>query len=144
MDIVDDKGFEIYIKSQFDKEKIGKLVTKNIRMRFEQSFNEPGPSKITKNINYRIEGDDLIIYSDSLVPLFLEKGTKPHKIKQKDPNKPLAFRASRSVINKDGHKFNAGDWVKTKEVNHPGFEARPFIEKALFLSSKQIENNLFK
>lgn len=55
--------------------------------------------------------------SDLEYAAFVNDGTRRHTIRAK--NKPyLVFRVG-------------GQWVKVKEVNHPGTKARPFLDRAL-------------
>jgi hypothetical protein len=72
-----------------------------------------------------------LIYTDSLIYLWVDKGTKKHDIKPK--NKPrLTFRtgynaktAPNRIGSGAGGKF--GGWVSTKKViKHPGTKARTF------------------
>lgn len=60
---------------------------------------------------------------------FLEEGTAPHLIRAK--NKPyLHFKASN------------GNWVKTKEVKHPGTAPRPLLEDTIKNNIDSLRNDL--
>lgn len=90
------------------------------------------------SVKSKIEDNVVTIYTDNKILTFLEKGTRPHKIRAK-PGKMLAFRSQSSGVRKDGSKFSFGDTIFTKEVNHPGFEARPFFEIGIFLAKNEIQ-----
>lgn len=123
------------------QEKVAAIVRDCIKLAFEGTIGKS--SKITQDIKYRIEKDKIIIYSDNPVPKFIDEGTQPHKIKAK-PGKKLAFRnTSGTVKSKSGRVINFGDWVFVDEVNHPGFEARPYIELALFQARHRLKKELF-
>lgn len=113
---------------------IGELVVNRIRKMLRASV---GGSKtdLEDTIKYKIDGNDVIIYSDNKITMFLDKGTKPHKIHAK-PGKSLAFRAGQS---NSATGTQMGDTIFAKSVDHPGFVGREFFTHGVFLSVPEIK-----
>lgn len=140
MQIVNDKEFDLYINKLIDRDEIGKTIVKNMKNMFDATTGKP--SKTAKKFYYEIEGDNIKIMHPTAVPIFIDKGTKPHEIKAKN-KKALSFRAGKQMT-VGGNKIQPGEDVVLKSVKHPGFVATPYIEIALKLSQNQIKNKLFK
>lgn len=68
---------------------------------------------------------------------YVDEGTRPHIIRPKSPEKPLAFRGNYSARTAPiakahvGSGQSSGAWVKTFVVFHPGSDARLFAETYL-------------
>ncbi len=120
----------IAVKKGLEKKykEIGKIVCKNLGDVMEQSLGK----KTTKvnNIKFKIEGNEIIIYTKDPVVTYIEYGTKPHIIRPKF-KQALKFQVK-------------GETVITKEVHHPGTKAKPFIRQGLFISKPEIQNILNK
>jgi len=93
--------------------------------------NVGGYTKLVDTVGYEIHDNVIEIYCTSKIGKFLEEGTKPHKIRAKN-GKALAFRSRGSAVTKKGKKINFGDKVVVQEVNHPGFDPRPWFHIAVF------------
>lgn len=135
LDVALDKNLS-YIKDM-----IGQEVVNKARMIMNGSVNNKPASKERQDaIQYKVEGNKIIIYSEDPVIKFLEEGTKPHVIEPKDPRGVLAFQAQETVKGKKGKIYQFGDWVVAKKVNHPGTKGMAMISRAIFLTQKQIPN----
>ena len=151
---VNEKAINDYILNNADK--VGKMAVDKIRLLLEASTHEGrvNNKKLLDGIYYKIVNNEVLIYSESPVAKFLDKGTKPHIIRAKPgykrdkrgvlrPN-TLSFRAGEVVYRKDGSKINYGDWVHTPEVKHPGTDGKEFVAKALHLLKNDIMKELVK
>lgn len=82
--------------------------------------------------------------------IWLDGGTKPHPIKAKNvPN--LIFRDGRGFTPKtkvkvfaSGPGANTGQWVKKKEVRHPGIDAREWSKEIVKRRQKKFAARLSK
>jgi hypothetical protein len=84
----------------------------------------PGNGKVANEWDIRLDKDGVVIYNDEFgdIVLFLEEGTKPHKIKPKHRD-ALAFEWRNAPFDANGKN---GKYL-FKEVNHPGIAARHFV-----------------
>lgn len=128
------------LKASLDK--IGSLVAKKAKLLLEGHVGRP--TKLSNSIQYRVEGRDVVIYSDNKILTFIEKGTQPHEIRPKKPGGALAFRANSGGVRKNQTKYEMGDTIITKVVHHPGTDAKPVLSAALFLSKPEILKELKK
>ena len=124
-------------------DELGEKAVEKIKLLFEGSTNSGKSSKIVGGITYKIVGNEVHIVSESPVPKFIDKGTKPYTIRPKN-GKTLKFRVLENVVGKNGHTFKTGDWVATKEVKHPGIKKREFVSNALHLLKNDITKILTK
>ena len=143
MSFLNRREFEREIKKQIERNyhKVGQHVVDKINLMMEGAIGNP--TKLTNAIRYEIKNNEINIVSDTPIPLFIDKGTKPYIIKPKNPRGVLAFKAQETITRKDGSKINFGEYVVTKEVKHPGIMPREFISAALFLSQKDFPGLLF-
>ena len=128
------------LKEQIIKEKleeIGQLVVEKAKLMLDGDLKTKN-SPILKGIKYRVKGHSVYLYVDNKILVYLEKGTKPHDIKAKN-GKSLKFR-----FGEDGPKGSYGKEVFVKKVHHPGFEAKPFIHKAIYFNKAKIKQILRK
>jgi hypothetical protein len=139
-EIVNDREFELFVQRNLNYDSVGKHLVNKVNELMGLVVNNP-QTKLKESIKYRIEGNDIIIYSESPIPIFLDQGTKPHKIRAK-PGGALAFRSQQVSSYKSGKKINFGDKVVVKEVNHPGISARPFISQAMHLSQQELNEKI--
>lgn len=117
--------------------KIGEECVQSIQTILDARYGSDSP--LLDSIQYRILDDfNVEIFSDSKIAVFLEKGTKPHIIRPKN-KKALAFR---SLEKGPSGNSNYGDKIIVKEVKHPGFEARPFFDKGIFLGKQKLRGKL--
>lgn len=70
---------------------------------------------------------------DHPIAEWLEYGTNPHTIQAKDPDHPLHFQYRKTSAWFDSHANDSGDWVRTFEVEHPGFQGYQIL--AIMLQS---------
>lgn len=140
MEIVNDKQFEVYANKLINREEIAKIIVKTMKNTFNATIGRP--TKTGNKFYYEVDGDNIKIMNKTPVPIFIDKGTKPHEIRAKN-KKALSFRAGRQM-NIGNKIYQPGDDVALKSVKHPGFVATPFIEVALKLSQNQIKEKLFK
>jgi len=111
-------------------EEVGKLVVDRAQLVLEGELGHP-TDRVKKHLTYKVVDDGVIIYTEDPVLGFLERGTKPHKIRAKK-GKALAFQ------NTAGLK-NFGKNVVVKAVNHPGTRNYEFLSQSLFISKSEIE-----
>jgi hypothetical protein len=140
------------LKKQFSKKilkhipQLEKIMLDKFIQIYDGQVNNP-PADISKNFIARhtvTEGAlKLQVYSPAKYPLWLDQGTKKYIIKPKPGKKALVFKVEEVVYGKNGHKYNYGDFVFAKQVNHPGIKARPWIELASYLTMKEIQK-IFK
>ena len=125
------------VKAVYDSklEKAGEVLIDYIKINMESSIDRP--TKLSDGLYSKFENGVLNVYSKSPIVNFLDKGTKPHIIRAK-PGGALAFQVLGKVIGKKGHVYNDGDYVVTKQVNHPGMEARSFVQLALHAAKRDI------
>lgn len=121
-------------------ETVGDLVVRRARAILEGNIGHS--TDRIKNIHYEIKDQTIIIYSDDKVLGYLEHGTKPHIIRPKKAGGALAFQTGTSGQYKSGKTYAFGDTIVVKEVHHPGFEAKPFISRAVFISQNEIKKIL--
>lgn len=126
---------------------VGDMVIDQIKMVIDGAVENPKrrPSKLGDALRYEIkdEGNTLVIVSDSPIIKYLDKGTKPYKIRPKH-GKALKFKAREVVLRKDGSKIGFGENIFASEVNHPGIEAREFMSVAIFQAQNKMKDILFK
>jgi len=120
------------------KRQIGEMLVERSKILLEAGLNEPGYTRLSETIHYKIEKGQLFIYSDNKIVGYLHEGTKEHIIRPKKPGGSLAFRAGEVVTRKSGEKVQFGETIFAKQVEHPGMKARPFIEEAIFLAKDEI------
>ena len=105
----------------------------------------PGDGETRDNWDVRMDGKDIIIFNtptgDNI--RFTNDGTEAHIIRAK-PGKYLRFKVDKKKPRKSPYKkipgnqaFEKDGYVFAKAVNHPGIEARHYIEK--ILADKTIE-----
>ena len=130
------------IKDVYDNklEEAGEQIVEIFRDSFNNAIGYES-EKLGKTFIYKVENNELKIYASKIVQ-YLDKGTNPYIIRAK-PGKSLAFKTMGNFVSpKTGIKYTDGQTVMVKQVNHPGITERPFIEAALFISKKQIIENL--
>lgn len=130
-------GIQKDLPKKFDK--IGKLVTSHMRQMLRGYVTRP--TKLEKDIQYKVLKDGVLIYTESPISKFLNDGTEPHIIRPKN-GKALAFRAGGNAVTKKGDPIKFGQKIVVQEVHHPGFEARPFFNKTVFLTRKKVQEIL--
>lgn len=140
------------LQKQFSKKilkhipQLEKIMLNKFTQIYNGQVNNP-PADISKDfkVSHKVTETSLKlqIYSPAKYPLWLDQGTKKYIIKPKLGKKALVFKVEEVVYGKNGHKYNYGDFVFAKKVNHPGIKARPWIELASYLTMKEIQR-MFK
>lgn len=138
----DEKLEEIFNKRLQKKlVEIGELVSEKAKTVLEANLGKQ--TRLTEDIGYEVRENEVVIYADNKILGYIERGTKPHKIRAKN-GKALAFRATQNATYKNGKKIEFGDKVVVQEVNHPGTDPRPFMSIALLLSKNEIKKIMQK
>ena len=119
-------------------DKVGEVVVKAVKKGFDTAV--AGSSKIVDTVYYEIDSDNTLLIKGSPVITYIDKGTKPYEIRAK-PGKALKFKSFGKNIGKTGKVYNDGDNVIVKKVNHPGIDARAFMEASLFMARRDILNS---
>ena len=129
------------LKAHYDRKlsKIGEVMVKYLKDGFNAAKGYPG-GRTVESIHYKVEDGVVKVYGSPIVK-WVDKGTDPYVIRAK-PGKSLAFKANGKVVRKDGTVIPDGEMIFTKKVNHPGIEARAFIEVATFMAKKEILKSL--
>jgi hypothetical protein len=122
-----------------------KMVGETIVNKIHQTMlaNWPNASNLKKAIKYEVTPEGVNIYSDTPIVMFLDKGTKPHIIRPKNPQGALKFRTEEVITRKNGTKVGVGGFILTKEVKHPGIREKEFVSQALFLVRNDLNVKLF-
>lgn len=117
---------------------IGALMERDIK----RSLGNPPPASrpgepphraegaLWRNIAHEVEGNTLRVGTNIKYAKWLELGTQPYTIRPKN-KKMLAWKDRET-----------GEWIRAKEVHHPGIAARPFLRPALDNAKDDIEKML--
>lgn len=76
---------------------------------------------LRRTINHFAKPKESGVYTKAKYWVMVEYGTKPHNITPKNPKGFLAWKT----------KGGKGEWVRAKQVRHPGNEPNPFVKRSL-------------
>lgn len=124
--------FDIKLLAQKNIKENGSIVTSRLRnsifvktpkQKFakrvgnKKTYNDKNGKSYNSELSVKLRGFEGAVGTNVEYAIGIEKGTKPHKITAKNGTY-LHFKIGKN-------------WIKTKEVNHPGSSPKPFLAPAV-------------